>query len=75
MTKKTLGWFGCALMAGALAMGCGGSKKEAAEPTPPPAENTGTMGGDAYGMGGDAYGAPEGDMGNPCGGAANPCGG
>ena len=71
MKKKMMLWLGAALVAGALAGACGGSKTKPAETTP---SNAGTMGGDQYGapMGGDAYGNPCGEGGNPCGG--NPCG-
>jgi len=63
-------------VAGALALGACGKKKDAAT-TPTGGDDMGNPagGGDAYGA--DTYGtpaAPEGGEGNPCGGAANPCG-
>jgi hypothetical protein len=64
------------VVAGALALGACGKKKDTSTPATGDMGNpTGdTTGGDAYGA--DAYGtpAPEGGEGNPCGGAANPCG-
>jgi hypothetical protein len=64
-------------VAGALALGACGKKKDTTTPATGDNGNpAGEMGGDAYGTpagGGDAYGAPA--EGNPCGdGAANPCG-
>lgn len=44
MTKKMIAWIGAALLAGALAVACGG-KQTPAETTPPP-------------TGGETYGTP-----------------
>lgn len=62
-------------VAGALALGACGKKKDTSTPATGDMGNpTGETGGSAYGA--DAYGTPAGDMGgDPCGtGAANPCG-
>lgn len=61
-------------VAGALALGACGKKKDPAAPGGDMGNPTETTGGDAYGApaGGDAYGVPAGE--NPCGGEANPCG-
>ena len=62
-------------VAGALALGACGKKKDPVAATGG-GDDMGNPagGGDAYGA--DTYGtpAPEGGEGNPCGGAANPCG-
>ena len=54
MMKKMVVWIGAAMMAGALAVACGGAAKKA-ETTPEPAAPAG----------GAAYGSPEAPA-NPC---------
>lgn len=61
MTKKMVAWIGALLVAGMLALACGGAQTQQST-TPAPAAapaEAGSAGGDAYGgaVGGDSYGA------------------
>jgi len=74
MMKKMLGWFGAAIMVGALAMGCGGSAKKAETTPPAPADGTAPADDTTPTDGTAPTDGTEPTEGNPCA-PPNPCGG